>query len=441
MKQLIYNAVIVDADKFFNGYIVIDDSKIQLVGEGEPSADLLADSSLLLIDCNGDMIMPGAIDTHVHFRDPGLTDKGDMKSESRAAVAGGVTSYIDMPNTRPATVSIETWQKKMDHAATTSVANYAFFIGATNDNIGQILEADYTRVPGIKLFLGSSTGNMLVDNDDTLVQLFANAKSIIAVHAEDEATIKTNRATIESRYKAGEVPLQLHSVLRDRTACFKASKHAVELARKHGARLHLLHISTFEELSLLEPGSVDTKMITAELFTETDFSTKGARIKCNPAIKADSDRLALIRGISESLIDTIATDHAPHLPADKKGDLFKAASGMPGIQFSLPTMLSLELQPSLVSKLMSGNPATLFGIKNRGYIREGYAADIVRVAVLDEPHTVTDGEVISKCGWTPYDGTRLNHRVVTTWVNGFIAFDNNTVATQLHAQPLRFESR
>ena len=445
MKQLLHNATITDANDTLKGWLLISDGIIEAIGCGDAPARLIDDETVSVTDCEGDIIMPGVIDTHVHFRDPGLTDKGDIASESRAAVAGGVTSYIDMPNTKPATTTIKAWNEKMNRAADVSVANYAFFLGATNDNLDELLAADYSRVPGIKLFLGSSTGNMLVDNDDMLSRLFAQSPAVIAVHAEDEATIKANRATIESRYPQGEVPIELHSVLRDRTACYKSSKHAVDMARRHGARLHLLHISTLEELELLEPGDTATKRITAEtcphylIFNEGEYLAKGARVKCNPAIKADTDRQALLRAVKEGLVDTIATDHAPHLPAHNEGDLFTAASGMPGVQFSLPVMLSLGIDLRTVSRLMSGNPAALYGIAGRGYIKEGFAADLVRVKTLDTSVAITDNDVISKCGWTPYDGTRVNHRVITTWVNGGIAFDNGTLSDRSYATPLSFE--
>ena len=446
MKQLLHNATITDAGDSFGGWLLINDGVIEAVGRGDAPDCLLGDAAISVTDCEGDLLMPGVIDTHVHFRDPGLTDKGDIVTESRAAVAGGVTSYIDMPNTRPATTTIKAWSDKMARAAEVSAVNYAFFLGATNDNLDELLAADYTRVPGIKLFLGSSTGNMLVDDDDMLCRLFAQSPAVIAVHAEDEATIRANRATIESRYPKGEVPVELHSVLRDRTACYKSSKHAVEMARRHGARLHLLHVSTREELELLEPGDISTKRVTAEtcphylLFNEGDYSVKGARVKCNPAIKSDTDRQALLRAVKEGIIDTIATDHAPHLLADKEGDLFSAASGMPGVQFSLPVMLSLGIEPRVVSRLMSGNPARLYGITGRGFIKPGFAADLVRVKALGAAtEEISDSAVVSKCGWTPYAGVRVGHRVVTTWVNGGIAFDNGRLSDRSYGAPLSFE--
>jgi len=444
MKTLLYNALIVNDGETYKGYLTINGDTIETTGTGDPEVQLMQSPEYHTIDCDGDMIMPGVIDTHVHFRDPGLTAKGDITTESRAAVAGGVTSYIDMPNTKPATVTAEAWELKMSHAAEVSAANYAFFLGATNDNLDTLLAADYTRVPGIKLFLGSSTGNMLVDNGTMLDNLFAGSPAIIVVHAEDEDTIRANRADIEAKYPHDEIPLTLHSTLRSCEACLKASARAVALAHRHGTRLHLAHISTAAELQLLEKGDIRDKRITAEtcphylLFTEADIATKGAQVKCNPAIKSETDRKALIEAVNTELIDTIATDHAPHLPADKKGDLLHAASGMPGIQFSLPMMLSMGFAPELTARLMAHNPATLFGIVERGYLYPGYKADIVRIKRLDRPHIIDNNEVVSRCGWTPYNGCETSHQVITTWVNGHRAYDHGRISDVTNARPLRF---
>lgn len=444
MNTLLYNAIITREGHTFNGYIIIDGDTIETVADGRPDDDMLNDDTLTAIDCEGDILMPGAIDTHVHFRDPGLTAKGDIDTESHAAIAGGVTSYIEMPNTKPATVTIEAWNDKMNRAAQVSAANYAFFIGATNDNLPTLLKADYSRVPGIKLFMGSSTGNMLVDNESMLDNLFALSPALIMVHAEDEDTIRANKARIETQYPEGNVPLTLHSVMRSTEACIKASRHAVELARRHNARLHLAHVSTAAELDLLQSGDIEEKRITAEtcphylLFTDADLTSKGARVKCNPAIKTDEDRDSLIKALKQGLIDTIATDHAPHLPADKEGDLFHAASGMPGVQFSLPLMLSMGFTPELTARLMAENPATLFGIDRRGFLRPGYHADIVRVTKLDTPHTITDADVVSRCGWTPFTGCKTSYEVVTTWVNGHPAYDHGKFSGKRTAQELKF---
>lgn len=447
MNKLLYNALIVNEEETFWGYMVINGDEIALVGRGEPDNELVGSGDFKLVDCEGDMLMPGAVDSHVHFRDPGLTAKGDIATESRAAVAGGVTSYMEMPNTKPATVTLESWNDKMERAAGVSLANYSFFIGATNDNLETLLAADYTRVPGVKLFMGSSTGNMLVDSESMLDRLFASLPALIMVHAEDESVIRAGRADIEARYPQGGAPLSLHVEMRSSEACVKATRHAVALARKHGARLHVAHVSTAAELEFFSPGNVAGKTITAEtcphylLFTAADIESRGARVKCNPAIKTDADRLALVKAVREGVIDTIATDHAPHLPADKEGDLLHAASGMPGVQFSLPLMLTMGFTPQLTARLTAHNPATLFGIVKRGFLRPGYKADIVRVKRLAEPHTITDDDVVSLCGWTPYAGSRVAYGVVTTWVNGHEAYDRGVFTATISSEPLLFNQK
>lgn len=432
--QLLHNALIVTGSGSFTGYILIDsDGFIAAVEPGLPGPGLFAVNDAT--DCEGDMLLPGVIDTHVHFRDPGLTDKGDMASESRAAVAGGVTSFFDMPNTLPPTVSSEALEQKMAHAAEVSEANYAFYIGATNDNLDTVLSLDFTRIPGIKLFMGSSTGNMLVDNNDTLERLFASAPAIIAVHAEDETSISHAREELKKKYADRPVPVSLHSTLRSERACVIAARRAIDLARRHSARLHLLHVSTAAELQLLD-GNNNITLETCPhylVFTQEDMQSLGARIKCNPAIKTPLDRDALKEAVTDGTITTIATDHAPHLPAQKEGDLFRAASGMPGIQFSLPLMLDMLYDnPSRVVALMAENPAKLFNVDRRGFLAPGYYADIVRVRFISGGYQISDSDVISKCGWTPYAGMTLHHRVITTFVNGRRAFDNGH-PTEVHA--------
>ncbi|MCM1111402.1 MAG: dihydroorotase [Clostridium sp.] len=444
MKTLIYNCSIVNEGEQFDGFVVVDGEIIEMVGHGAPDAGLLSAPSLK-VDLAGAMLLPGGIDTHVHFRDPGLTRKGDMATESAAAAAGGITSVIDMPNTSPATVSVSAWKEKMALAATKSVVNYGFFIGATNSNLDQLLAADYSRVAGIKLFLGSSTGNMLVDSDSMLGQLFAKAPALIAVHAESERIVSDNLARARREYEGREAPVALHSEIRSREACVEASRHAVELARRHGARLHLCHISTADELDLLEPGS---ERITGETaphylwFTTADYPRLGARIKCNPAIKNEGDRRALREAVADGRIATIATDHAPHLLSDKEGDLFHAASGMPGIQFSLPVMTELSLEGyfpmTTVVERMSHAPARTFRIDRRGFIRPGYYADLTALARLDDPREVSDADVVSRCGWTPYVGARFHSRVISTWVNGRRVYDGTAVDPTPAGLPLRF---
>ena len=444
IKTILHNALIVNEGTVTPGYLIIEGDTITEVGHGPCLLSQNLTDGATVIDCCGDYLMPGVIDTHVHFRDPGLTHKADITTESAAAVAGGVTSYMDMPNTNPATVTLEAWENKMKHAAECSHANYAFYIGATNDNLDTLLSMDYTRVPAIKLFLGSSTGNMLVDDSETLSRLFSETNALIAVHAEDETIIRNNREELKAKYPEGQVPLTEHATMRSREACLKAAKKAVEAAKSTGARLHLLHVSTADELALLSPGPLGEKNITAEtcphylLFTNNDIATRGARVKCNPAIKDKSDLKALKDALRHGLIDTIATDHAPHLPADKEGDLLKAASGMPGIQFSLPIMLSGIVTPARAAELMSHNPATLYRINRRGFLKPGYKADIVRVKHLETPHVISDEDVVSRCGWTPFAGVPVDYEVVTTLVNGKVAFENGTVTNTIAGEPLTF---
>lgn len=384
-----------------------------------------------IVDCEGKIVMPGVIDEHVHFRDPGLTEKGNLETESRAAIAGGVTSFFDMPNTRPATTTLEAWEEKTRRAAGVSAANYAFFLGVTNSNLDQILAADPTRVPGAKLFLGASTGNMLVDDDSVVSNLFRSFKGVIACHAESEQVIAASREALKKQYPDG-IPVGLHHIVRSRQACVAASAHAVELARRTNARLHLLHVTTADELAFLSPGPITGKRITAEtcphylIFNQDSVAQTGGLTKCNPAIKTDDDRKALLRAVEEGKIDVIATDHAPHLLSQKQGDALTAASGMPSIRFSLALMLQLARKGHFtyekVVEKMCANPATLYAIDRRGFLRPNYWADIV-IVDPDADHVIDNSDVISICGWTPFAGMRINFRVEQTWVNGRLAYD------------------
>lgn len=429
MKTVIIGGVIVNEGKKYKGYIAYENGVITDIGSGDADVTLCAGAEV--VDASGCYVLPGVIDSHVHFRDGGdaSSPKGNLSTESAAAVAGGVTTYFDMPNTVPPTVSVAALDVKMEHARKTSFANYAFYIGATNDNFDQLRAADYTSVPAIKLFMGASTGNMLVDRQDALDRIFGIGNDIlIAVHAESQDVINRNKEVLISQYGTDDLPVALHPDLRSRRACVECAERAVSYAKKHGARLHLLHISTAEELSLLTTGEPSLKRITAETcphylyFDKSDYETLGARIKCNPAIKDDTDREALLEAVIDGRIDTIATDHAPHLPADKEGNLFQAASGMPGVQFSLPLMLELTLRnPRLtverVVELMAHNPAKIYHVVNRGFLRPGYAADIAIVSRTDG-YVIEDDDVRSLCGWTPYAGIMLHHKVVRTIVNG-----------------------
>lgn len=453
-RLLIYNAEIVNEGVRRHGYLLIEDEIITRVGEGEPSE---AEYSAVdkKIDLGGKYLLPGAIDTHVHFREPGLTRKASIATESAAAVSGGVTSFIDMPNTRPATTSMSAVADKKRIAEVSSYANYGFFLGATNDNLDELLAADPEEIPGVKLFMGSSTGNMLVDDDMTLSHLFASYRGIIAVHAEDEATLARARRELAEKYGEDQ-PVELHSQARPAEACLKASQRAVALARKFDARLHLLHISTAGELTLLDSGKVETKRITAEtcphylLFNDTDLAREnGFMLKCNPAIKTDADRRALIQAVAGGLIDTIATDHAPHLLEEKRGSLLKAASGMPGVRFMLVEMLTLadsgdnDITIEKVVELTAHNPARLYGIDRRGFIRRGCYADLVAVEKTEAYHPVI-GEylrpgMMSPCNWIPYASTQVNYRIASTFVNGRLAYDGNRVS-QVATHPLRFNA-
>ena len=427
---LFHNAMLVNEGTVNRGWLLVAGDKIARTGMGDLPAGMSADE---VNDCGGAYILPGVIDTHVHFRDPGLTEKADMATESRAALAGGVTSFVDMPNTKPATVSMDALEGKLSRAAEVSEANYGFFIGATNDNLSELLWADYTRVAGIKLFLGSSTGNMLVDDDTTLGTLFAKAPALIAVHAEDESIIREARRRLEAEYPEG-VPVEMHPDMRPREACIAATRHAIELAERGGAHVHICHISTADELRLIAEAKARGVKVTAEtcpqylLFDRNDFAALGARIKCNPAIKEPSDRIALLRELRPGgVIDTIATDHAPHLLTQKEGNAVTAASGMPMVQFSLPAMLDLMtsdpdaegLDIARIAELMCHAPSRLLDIDRRGYLREGYYADLAIVTPAGMPgHRITDGEVKSRCAWTPLAGRSLSWKVIRTMVNG-----------------------
>lgn len=442
--MLIHNARIVNEGEMFNGWVLVDGELIGRVGRGPLPEDVTADR---MIDARGKLLLPGVIDTHVHFRDPGLTHKGDMATESHAAAAGGVTSFIDMPNTNPATVTLEALEPKKERAAAVATANYGFFIGATNSNIDTLLKVDYSGCAGVKLFLGSSTGNMLVNDDSIIKRIFTEVPALIAVHAEDEQLIAERRKAVVDRY-GEELEIAFHPVIRNHEVCRRATAAAVELAKATGARLHVCHISTADELQYFSPGPVEKKRITAEtcpqylIFTDEAYPVMGSRIKCNPAIKRPGDRDALRRAVADSVIDTIATDHAPHLPAEKQGSVLKAVSGMPMIQFSLPVMMQMcsehEFTLERIVQAMCHNPALVYGIDRRGFIREGYYADLVIADDDCEPYTITPDWVVSRCGWTPLEGLSLNCRVEMTILNGRTVYSQGTILSSVHGLPLRF---
>lgn len=391
------------------------------------------------IDCEGLWLMPGAIDDQVHFREPGLTHKGEIATESAAAAAGGITSFMEMPNTVPQALTQQLLQDKYDRAAEVSAVNYSFFMGASNDNIEEVLKTDPRRICGVKVFMGSSTGNMLVDNRTVLEAVFKESPTLVATHCEDEATIRQNTAAARERF--GEfVPIGQHPLIRSAEACYRSSSMAVELAEKHNTRLHILHISTAREVGLFRNDipSIE-KRITAEAcihhlwFTDTDYETKGTHIKWNPAVKTADDREAIRVGILNGRIDVVATDHAPHTIEEKSGSYFQAPSGGPLVQHALPAMLEMVHQGVLpvedVVNLMAHRVADLFDIEGRGYIRPGYQADLVLVDPNDS-WTVSKSNILYKCGWSPFEGTAFKSRIRGTWVNGVQVYDGDRVLTE-----------
>ena len=434
MNYLIKNATLVNEGLTFVASVFVSDGKIaKIVREAEP----FDAGSAMVIDATGKYLIPGIIDEHVHFREPGLTHKADIYTESRAAVAGGVTSFMDMPNTNPQTTTQELLEQKFGMAAEKSLANYSFYLGATNDNLAEVVKTDPKRVCGIKLFMGSSTGNMLVNQDDVLVRLFRESPCLIAAHCEDEATIHANTVCCKDLAAKGEViaDASIHPFVRTAEACYKSSSKAVDMAEKFGARLHVLHISTQRELSLFRNDiPLIDKKITAETcphylwFDERDYEEKSFAIKCNPAIKSHRDKEALRKALCNGLIDTIGTDHAPHLLDEKMtGDYFTSKSGFPSIQHSMEVMVEVMRDGGLsladLVRLMCHNPALLYRIDRRGFLREGYHADLV---LLDINHQgmVSNAHELSKCGWTPYDGMRVHSRVTHTFVNGNLVYEN-----------------
>lgn len=433
-KKIIYNGDIINEGKKFRGYVVIKDELIDAVAEGQPSAELLAECDERN-DVDGAYVMPGVIDDQVHFRDPGLTHKADIATESAAAVAGGVTSYMDMPNTVPPTVTLEALEAKNKRASEVSVANYGFFIGATNDNLSTLLAVDYAYTPGVKLFLGASTGNMLVNDKDALKGIFSEVPALVAIHSEDEMLIRRNREYYVKKF-GEDLPVTYHPLIRSMEVCYKSTAKAVEMAEKYGTRLHVLHVSTAKETELFSNAPIGEKRITSEVcvhhlwFTDEDYARYGNLIKWNPAIKTWDDRQALRTALAQNYIDIVATDHAPHLLSEKQGSCLKAASGGPLVQHSLVAMFELASQKvfdeTLVVEKMCHAPARLYGIDRRGYLRPGYYADVV---VLDKniPFTVRTENILSKCGWSPFEGVTFSHSVRQTYVNGALAYDQGFV--------------
>lgn len=431
---LIKDATIINNGESQKGSLLINGDRIERVAYGDCPQEL-TELANEVIDAKGLWLIPGAIDDQVHFREPGLTHKADIASESRAAVAGGITSFMDMPNTNPQTTTIENINWKFDRAAETSLANYSFYIGATNNNIDELLKADFSRICGVKLFLGSSTGNMLVNENSTLNRIFSEVDAIIAIHSEAEEVIKRNREFYVGKY-GEDLPVKFHPLIRDAEACYASTAKAVELATRHNARLHVLHISTAKELTLLEDKPLREKRITSEVcthhlyFDDRDYEKYGNLIKWNPSIKSQADRDALRDGFNRNLIDIVATDHAPHLPSEKEGNCLKAASGGPLIQFTLLALFEMAkagiFKVETIVEKSAHAPALLYGIKERGYIKEGYFADLVLVNP-NRPYTVDSSNILSKCGWSPFMGHTFPCSIEKTFVNGALVYDNGTI--------------
>lgn len=446
MLTIFNNATIVNEGRQWLGAIIV---------EGEIIADILetplqnTEAFDQVVDATGLYLLPGVIDEHVHFREPGLTQKADIVSESRTAAAGGVTSFMDMPNTVPQTVTLPLLDEKFQLGAEKSRVNYSFYFGATNENLDLIPQLDPHHVPGVKLFMGSSTGNMLVDDHEVLLKLFRNCPLLIMTHCEDTAIINQNIAEFRKRYKGqNDFPVRYHSRIRSVEACYASSSKAVELAKMTGARLHVAHVSSARELSLFDADTpLEEKRITAEaviahlMFSSEDYDHLGAKIKCNPSVKSLEDREALRDALMTGEIDVVATDHAPHLLREKEGGALRAASGMPMVQFSLVAMLELSDQGYLpverVVELMCHNPARLFHIRRRGFIRKGYYADLVLVDPTAN-WQVLSGRYFTKCGWTPMDEHTFKWRVMRTVVNGRTVFADGIVVDGVRGQALEF---
>ena len=439
---LIVNALIVNEEKVVEGDVFIKNGRIEKIGSG-----LSGQRADKVIDAQGKYLIPGLIDDQVHFREPGLTHKGDIYSESRAAVAGGITSFMEMPNTVPNTVTQELLIEKYEIGKQKSLANYSFYFGATNDNLEEVLKTNQRDVCGVKVFMGSSTGNMLVDNAKTLENIFSKVGLLIATHCEDEATIRKNAELFRQKY-GDDVPIDCHPDIRSREACYLSSSLAVDLAKKNNAKLHILHISTEDELALFDNTlPLDKKRITAEAcihhlwFDRDSYKEKGSLIKWNPAVKTKEDKKALLNGILQNRIDVMATDHAPHTLEEKQNTYFKAPSGGPLVQHSLVAAIDLFKTNGIkIEKLvekMCHNPAILFQIESRGFIREGYFADLV-IVDPNQPWKVETNNILYKCGWSPFEGHEFSSKVTHTIVSGHLAFENGDFDESKNGERLLF---
>jgi|TARA_B110000967_G_scaffold73674_1_gene76155 dihydroorotase len=439
---LIKNAQIVNENNTFLGDVLIENEIITKI-----SSVIHAPENTAIINADGKYLIPGFIDDQVHFREPGLTHKANIETESRAAVAGGITTFIEMPNTVPQATTQKLLENKFEIAAKDSYANYSFMFGGTNDNLTELLKTDPKKVAGIKLFLGSSTGNMLVDNERVLEKIFSSTKMIISVHCEDEATIKKNTAIFREKY-GEDIPIKYHPVIRSEEACYLSSSKAIELAKKTGARLHVFHVSTAKETHLFRNDiPLEEKQITAEVcvhhlwFSDKDYEEKGTHIKWNPAVKTETDRLSLWEALLDDRIDVLATDHAPHTLEEKNNNYLSAPSGGPLVQHAVIALLE-KVKEGVISieklvEKMSHNPAKLFQIEKRGFIKEGYFADLVLIDTK-KPQTVSKDNILYKCGWSPFEGTTFSSTITHTFINGNLIYNNGVFNDDIKGKRITF---
>ncbi|MCL2597864.1 MAG: dihydroorotase [Paludibacter sp.] len=444
---IIKNATIVNEGQTFVGSVVVENQIITHIIEGEKLPAV--DEKFNIIDAKGLILIAGVIDSHVHFRTPGLIQKGDFNTESKAAVAGGVTSFLDMPNTKPQTTTLDLLEQKLEMAAQMSFANFGFFIGATNDNLQELKRLPSGKTCAVKVFMGAITGNMLVDNQKTLSAIFAEIPALIAVHSEDEQIIRQNIDLYKNKFGSKDIPIEYHPLIRSSEACYRSSARAVDLATKYGARLHILHLSTEKELHIFDDKPLKDKQITAETcvhylwFSDKDYKNLGTKIKCNPAIKTEYDRFSLIKSVNNNKLDTISTDHAPHLLSEKQGGCLNAYSGIPSVQHSLVAMLELVKKGYFslekVVEKMCHAPAELFKIEKRGYIRQGYFADLVLINP-NEKWTVSKENILYKCGWSPFEGVEFSNKIVATFVNGYKVFDNGVFDETQKGERLKYSN-
>jgi dihydroorotase len=439
---LIKNASIVNENKTFLGDVLIENEIIKKI-----SSEIKATENFEVIDAEGKLLIPGFIDDQVHFREPGLTHKATIATESRAAVAGGITTFIEMPNTVPQATTQDLLEDKFTIASKDSYTNYSFMFGGTNDNLDELLKTDPKKVAGIKLFLGSSTGNMLVDNEQVLEKIFSSTKMIISVHCEDEATIKKNTQEFINKY-GEDIPLKYHPIIRSEEACYLSSSKAIELAKKTGARLHIFHVSTAKETELFRNDiPLEEKQITAEVcihhlwFSDKDYAEKGTHIKWNPAVKTETDRQGLWKALLDDRIDVLATDHAPHTLEEKNNVYTKAPSGGPLVQHAIPAILE-KVKEGVISiekavEKMSHNPAKLFQIEKRGFIKEGYFADLVLIDT-NKPQNVSKDTILYKCGWSPFEGTTFSSTITHTFVNGNLIYNQGVFNDKIKGKRITF---